>query len=93
MLHFFRFIASVRVKQEPVTQTQREPGDLDPTRFRSETYDPPKSSICEFQRKACPSYTAVDFTGTDTRCIATGRKAGTPGCPTICRWAFQSTLG
>jgi hypothetical protein len=50
---FFRFIASVRVKQEPVTQTQREPGDLDPIRFRSETYDPPKSSICEFQRKAC----------------------------------------
>jgi hypothetical protein len=46
----FCFIASVRVKQEPVSQFKHEPNDSAPTRFRSETYDAPETSIGKFTK-------------------------------------------
>ncbi|KAH9963137.1 hypothetical protein BC827DRAFT_1193596 [Russula dissimulans] len=39
------FTASVRVKQEPVTQVKHEPSNSDPTPFRSETYNAPNPEV------------------------------------------------
>jgi len=52
-------IASVRVKQEPVSQIKHEPDDSDPMRFRSETCDAPETNMGEFTKENLPSY-AVD---------------------------------
>lgn len=56
----FCLIASVRVKQEPVSQIKHEPDDSDRTRFRSETYDAPETRMGKFTKENPPSY-AVDL--------------------------------
>lgn len=58
----FCFIASERVKPEPVFQIKHEPGGSDPIRFRSETYDAPGTSTGMFTKENPPPY-AVDFHG------------------------------
>jgi hypothetical protein len=55
----FCLIASLRVKQEPISQIKHDPDDSDPIRFRSETYDAPETRMGKFTKENSSSY-AVD---------------------------------